>query len=347
MSFRVFSPTPDGILKAQAFRARTPWFGPDLQTMRNFIVMETVGQGKSVPPSETVLIDCEDGTGDRLMAELSRPEVPAEAEKPLVIIIHGLTGCSGSSYVLRSAWHFLELGYTVVRLNLRGAGPSRSICSDFYHAGRFDDIERAVKGLEAHDASLFREGCVLIGYSLGGNITLNAVAEQGSQRGPVVAAAVVSTPIDLAMTSDTFRKPRNSVYQKWLLDRMKQEVLGGKLTAHERDAVTNARNVLEFDDLFIAPHFGFGNAASYYTSCSANRRLAEIRVPAIAIHAADDPWVPVEPYFSADWRRAASVEPVIVEGGGHVGFHESGYDVPWHDRKISDWLQTAVAPSRE
>lgn len=347
MRFNPSLPVAESTIDPVDFRARGPWLGPDLQTLRNFIIMETVGLGRTEPVSERVLIDCEDGSGDRLIAELSRTGDMTNPERPLIVIVHGLTGCAGSSYVLRTAEYFLSRGYNAVRLNLRGAGPARQTCGGFYHAGRSDDILRALNGLEAHDETLFRNGCVLIGYSLGGNMVLNAVADQAGGEGRIVAAATVSTPIDLAMTSEAFRKPRNGVYQKWLLGRMKQEVLGGRLTEDERAAIVASRNVLEFDDTFIGPHFGLGDAATYYEECSANRRLSDITVPTMVIHAVDDPWVPVKPYLTADWGNAPAVTPVIVQGGGHVGFHESGHDIPWHDRKIAEWLETAVAPVGE
>lgn len=309
--------------------------------------METAGHGKIVPPSERVWIDCNDGSGDRLIAEVSRADAGRGNTKPVIVIVHGLTGCAGSSYVLRTAHYFLSMGYNTVRLNLRGAGPARETCNGFYHAGRSDDIVRALGGLQAHDDVLFRQDCVLVGYSLGGSMVLNTVADQAGASGPVVAAATVSTPIDLAMTSETFRRPRNRIYQNWLLKRMKQEVLGGQLTALERGAVNAARDVFEFDDTFIGPHYGFGDAPTYYAQCSANRRLSEITVPTLVVHAVDDPWVPVAPYLAADWQNAPAVTPVIVEGGGHVGFHETGHDVSWHDRKIANWLETAVAPISE
>ena len=347
MRFNPSLPVAETAIKPVAFRPRAPWIGPDLQTIRNFIVTETVGHDRIAPVSERVLIDCNDGSGDRLIAELSRADAADVSNKPLIIIVHGLTGCAGSSYVLRTARYFLSLGYNAVRLNLRGAGPARQTCGGFYHAGRSGDILRALEGLEEFDAALFRNGCVLFGYSLGGNMVLNAVAGREGGNASIRAAATVSTPIDLAMTSETFRRPRNGVYQTWLLNRMKQEVLGGKLNEDERAAVAASRKVLEFDDTFIGPHFGFGDAATYYKECSANRRLSDIAVPTMVIHAVDDPWVPVEPYLTADWESAPAVTPVMVQGGGHVGFHESGHVVPWHDRKIAKWLETAVAPVGE
>ncbi len=309
--------------------------------------METARVGKREPDSERILLDPGDGSEDRLIVELSRSNTGRATDRPLIVVVHGLTGCAGSSYVVRTAGHFLSLGYNVVRVNLRGAGPSRQTCGGFYHAGRADDIDAMLTGLMRHDDSLFQMGCVLIGYSLGGSIVLNYLIGKAGRETPVIAAATVSTPIDLAKTSETFRQPRNRVYQKWLLDRMKQEVLGGHLTAIEQQAVRNARNVFDFDDAFVGPYFGFGDAPAYYRACSANNRLSGIDRPALLVHATNDPWVPVEPYLAADWTSAPCARPVIVSGGGHVGFHESGKLAPWHDRYIASWIQSDIAPARE
>lgn len=309
--------------------------------------MEAVGIGRAVPFSERILIDCNDGSCDRLIAEVSKAGTGNTDRKPCIVIVHGLTGCADSSYILRSAWHFLSLGYDVVRLNLRGAGPSRQTCGGFYHAGRAGDIAIALTGLHRHDPAMIRNGCILVGYSLGGSLVLNYLADLKSRETPVTAAATVSTPIDLARTSTIFRQPRNRIYQKWLLQRMKQEVLGGRLTPQEQSAIRKSRNVFEFDDGFVGPHFGFGDASTYYRECSAIRRLQEIDRPVLLVHAMDDPWVPVDPYLTLDWESLPFAKPALVGGGGHVGFHEAGHSVPWHDRYIGSWLESDIALNGE
>src|SRR5204862_242566 len=78
-----------------------------------------------------------------LLGMLDRPEVPM-AGRPLVVLIHGLTGCEDSVYILGAARHLLNLGYTVLRLNVRGAGPSRAYCGEHYHVGRTSDFRRVL-----------------------------------------------------------------------------------------------------------------------------------------------------------------------------------------------------------
>src|SRR3546814_16098683 len=90
---------------------------------------------------------------------------------------------------------------------------------------------------------------------------------------PIRAAAVVSVPIDLATASRCIMRPRNALYHRWILDRMKRDCLGGDLSAAERITVIDAATVYEFDDRFIAPRNGFAGADDYYARCMALRFL--------------------------------------------------------------------------
>ena len=122
------------------FRARPPWWGGDLQTLRNYFRPTPVDLGAY--SQERLEFPMSDGSGDTLLAILHRPTaVPSDGvRRPLAILIHGLTGDEDSSYMLVTAGHLLGLGHPVMRLNLRGAGPSRPRCRFQYHAGRSEDL---------------------------------------------------------------------------------------------------------------------------------------------------------------------------------------------------------------
>ena len=64
------------------------------------------------------------------------------------MLIHGLTGCADSDYVLTSARQLLMSEYSVLRLNLRGSAPTRRLCRQFYHAGRSGDFGDALAALD-------------------------------------------------------------------------------------------------------------------------------------------------------------------------------------------------------
>ncbi|HVO13873.1 MAG TPA: alpha/beta fold hydrolase [Alphaproteobacteria bacterium] len=318
------------------FRQRAPWWGADLQTVRN--ALNPLRPSLAAFRSERLRLPMADGMGDVLVASLSHPA--SAAARPLVILIHGLTGCEDSVYMRASARFWLKRGHAVLRVNLRGAGPSRPTCRDQYHAGRTEDLRRALAVL---DPALAANGLVLVGYSLGANMLLKYLGEEGAQA-PCLAAVSVSAPIDLAATSAAFHRPRNRIYLHYLLSRMKAESLapGAMLNIEERRRIKAARSVREFDDRFVAPRNGFAGADDYYARSAALPFLAGIKVPTLIVHALDDPWISAEAYLCYRWRGNPHLEPLIATRGGHVGFHGADAAEPWHDRAAGAFLDRVV-----
>ena len=325
-------PLPEGaVLSAEAvppFRERPPWFGGDLQTLRNILR----GTPPDLPGGERLLLAMPDG--DRLAARLDRPVGPMT--RPLIVLVHGLAGSEASRSVVASARHLYGRGWGVLRLNLRGALPSRPTAAGHYHAGRTEDLAEALRGLPA---DLTRHGVILIGQSLGGNLVLKFMGEGGHGL-PVLTSVAVSAPIDLAATCARMLSWRNFPYQRAMLEAMKRDALapGAALSPAERAAVTAAKNVYEFDDRFIAPRFGYRDAKDYYERNAARHFLAGIARPALILHALDDPWIPGACYTAIDWPRLPMIEAVLTPRGGHLGFHGRGSRVPWHDRVTAWWL---------
>ncbi len=315
-----------------AFRARAPWWGGDLQTLRNMLV-----RARYILPatSERLLFPMSDGSGDRLAAMLDRPENPVAS--PLVVLIHGLTGCEGSAYMRASACFHLRRGRHVVRLNLRGAGPSRRTCRGHYHAGCAIDLHDALAAL---DSELCERGICLIGYSLGGNILINLLANHAGGL-PIHSAVTVSAPIEPAEAARRLLSPRNKIYHAWLLRRIKEESTapGAALAESERIAIAGAKTIWEYDDCFIAPRNGFADASDYYARTAGAQFVPSIRTPTLMIHARNDPWIPADSYVVLERRLPANVQIFMPNGGGHVGFHASGHSESWHDRCAEAFLQ--------
>jgi uncharacterized protein len=296
--------------------------------MRNVLV----GSPMDLRGGERLLLPMRDG--DRLAARLDLPARPAQ--RPLVVMLHGLAGSESSRAVVATMRHLVGEGWPVLRLNLRGALPSRPTSGGRYHAGRTEDLVESLRHLPGR---LSQRGVVLLGHSLGGNLVLKFMGEGGHGL-PALAAVAVSTPLDLASTCARMMSPRNFLYHRHMLDAMKAEALapGATLTTVERAAVAAARNVYEFDDCFVAPHFGYRDADDYYTANSAVGFLDQIARPTLLVHALDDPWIPQSCYAAVDWPRLTTVETALAPGGGHLGFHAQGSRVPWHDRVTAQWL---------
>lgn len=313
------------------FRPRLPWLGGDLQTVRNMLLR--VSPDLSPWPAERLYLAMADG--DRLWASLHRPEVGRG--RPLAVLVHGLSGSEESIHVRATARHLLQRGFPVVRLNLRGAGPSVATCRGLYHAAATGDL---VEALSVLPGDLVRDGVVAVGYSLGGNLLLRALGELGP-RAQLRAAAAVSAPIDVAATSARFHRPRNRIYMRWLLEELKQEARahGHRLDSRERALIEEVATIYDLDDRFVAPRHGFSGAGDYYARASSLPLLPAIAVPTLVIHALDDPWIDDTAYRTFDWARAGAIRALITRRGGHVGFHGRGDAAPWHDIRIAAFFE--------
>lgn len=314
-------------MSGEDFTARAPWWGGDLQTLRNFLLR--VDPKLHLWTEQRLELPLENG--DRLLASVHAHE--RLGYKPLAVLIHGLTGCEDSIYIRATARSLLEADYPVLRLNLRGAGPTRSLCVESYHAGRTQDLRAALAEIGRQLPKAKSQPVILVGYSLGANMLLKFLGEGGSPW-EIAAGVSVSAPIDLKATSACFLKPRNRVYHAYLLNRMKAETRDV-----EKSLLRSVRTTYAFDDRIVAPANGFVSAEDYYAQSSALPYLRQIAAPTLVIQAQDDPWIPAAPYLKFDWNGNLALRPLLPKSGGHVGFHGAGGQTPWHDRKILEFLR--------
>jgi predicted alpha/beta-fold hydrolase len=301
------------MIEVPRFVPLPPWLGGDLQTLRN--TLRPVGDVLAPWPGEEMRFAMKDGTADELVGTLHRPV--DERGKPLVMLLHGLTGDQESTHVRVTARELLGAGYSVLRLNWRGAGPTIGKTQSFYHAGRTDDLFAVIGSMSG---ALARNGLAAIGYSLGANVLLKYLSERGTLA-HLRAAIAVSPPIDLRAAQQRIAERRNRRYHEYLLARMRQE----------RPCPDDISSILDFDNRVVAPANGFRDALDYYAQCSVGPRLGAIRTPTLVIHAADDPWIPSRMFRDIAWGQFKSVRLLMPWSGGHVGFHALGLKRPWHD----------------
>ena len=208
------------------FVPRFPWLGGDLQTLRYYFF--PASEDLSAWPAERLRFPLPESGGDALLAVLHRPNRPTD--RPLVILVHGLTGCEGSTYMFETARSFLTLGYPVMRLNLRGAGPSRETCRGSYCAGSGGEIGAVLSALASEDVA---RGVVLVGFSLGGTVVLDYLARHPHPVSTICAVSV-SAPLDLAAAiRRMIRPPQRAVSP---VDPQAHE--GGRHHGRRRDFLT-------------------------------------------------------------------------------------------------------------
>ena len=191
----------------------------------------------------------------------------------------------------------------------------------------------------------------LVGFSLGGNVTLKLAGELG-ETSLLAGVCAVSTPIDLAACVRRLDLPSNRLYSRRFLSRLKARVKRkGRLSPdlYTTDGLDEVKTVWQFDDAFTAPLFGFGTAANYYATQSASRFLHLIRVPTLVITAQDDPLVPFAMYQNPVFETNPALTLLAPHHGGHLGFLSRNKPRFWVDEAALRWiqLQTTISEMRE
>jgi predicted alpha/beta-fold hydrolase len=244
---------------------------------------------------------------------------------PLLLVLHGLEGSSRSPYVRGTLEEARRRGLRGCALNFRSCSdePNRLLRS--YHSGETGDLDEAVRRLLAESGA----GSIgIVGYSLGGNLLVKWLGEQGASIDPRIrAAAAVSVPFDLALCAKNLDGPgaMRAIYRENFLRTLRRKALSKAATFPGRldpARIRSVRTLYEFDDAVTAPLHGFDSAHDYWTRCSSGQFLDAVRVPLLLLSAADDPIVPAESLSLA--REAARKNPLlqleVTDHGGHVGF---------------------------
>jgi predicted alpha/beta-fold hydrolase len=236
-----------------------------------------------------------------------------DEDGPLLLVVHGLGGCSESTYVVRAATCAVAEGLSCLRINLRGADRSGE---DVYHAGLTADLHAAAASPEL---ARFHQILVL-GYSLGGHVALRFAVETSDPR--VRAVVAVCSPLLLAAGARAIDSPAAWIYRRYLLANLVEcyeKVAARKPVPAPLAEVRRLRKIEQFDDLVVAPRHGFTDAQDYYAQASVGPVLDALARPAMLVASESDPMVPpaaVRPIL--DGRPPLEVK--WVEGGGHLGF---------------------------
>jgi predicted alpha/beta-fold hydrolase len=212
---------------------------------------------------------------------------------------------------------FHQRGYNAFTWNYRGCGEEMNLALRFYHSGASDDLECVVDHAIGQG---FRQ-IYLIGFSLGGNLTLKYLGERGKNiPAAVKGAATFSVPLHLDTSSTELSRPSNYLYSRRFLKSLKKKVVDKSrvMAGIDISGIGNIRTLREFDDQYTAPIHGFESAAHYYKCCSALFYLETINVPTLIVNARNDP------FLSSDCFPPQTNNPPLVleypDRGGHVGF---------------------------
>lgn len=261
-------------------------------------------------------------------------------ERVLCVLFHGLEGSSRSHYARAWADQARRWGWRLAVPHFRGCSGETNRAPRAYHSGDFEEVGWILQRMRREHA-----GRVLaVGVSLGGNALMRWAQEAGDVARQTVDAVVsVGSPLDLTASGLAIGRGFNRlVYTPMFLRTMKPRALA-KLAQYpglfDREALRQARDLYEFDNLFTAPLHGFADVQDYWRRASSAPHFGRVRLPALVINALNDPFVPAASLPGTHqvsdhvtlWRPAQ---------GGHVGFAEGAFpgDVRGLPRAIGQWF---------
>jgi predicted alpha/beta-fold hydrolase len=328
-------------LSAEPFQYHAPWWlpGGNAQTLWAALASRRhFGPAPRWTRSRWTTPD-----GDFIDVDQAQHPVPADA--PLLVLFHGLEGSSASQYAVAFAEFAATNGLAFAVPHFRGCSGELNRAPRAYHSGDFEEIDWILKRFSAEHPG---RPLIAAGVSLGGNALMRWAAEMGESASQQVrAVASICSPLDLAAGGHAIGRGFNRlVYTRMFLASMVPKALK-KLEQHpglfDRDALLAARDLFEFDNLFTAPLHGFRDTPDYWSRASAKPVLHQIRVPALALNALNDPFVPAAslPTQQQVGRHVTLWQP---GQGGHVGFPVShgALGLPGHVRAMPDavghWL---------
>lgn len=260
---------------------------------------------------------------------------------PLAVLVHGLAGGFESKYLLGTACQLIAQGWRTVILQLRGAGPEPNRLHRCYDQGDTDDLRYFWHLLRKREPEVF---IASVGWSLGGNVTLKALAEEG-KTAPINIAAAASVPFDIRPCAERLSSGFSRIYQKLLLNSVK-DALRRKhphiptSSAVNLPAALAAHNFIEYDAAYTAPLAGYRDVEDYYAHVSCGQFLKDIRRATLVVHALDDPFMTTDivPNLQA---LSPQVTLEIAPSGGHVGFVSAGalgQPYCWLERRLAEYL---------
>lgn len=274
---------------------------------------------------------------------------PDRASRLTMVALHGLEGSSEVHYMRGLAAKAWRQGWNAVLINQRNCGGTEHLTPGLYHSGLTDDPREVMRALMESDGL---PAFALVGYSLGGNLAMKLAGEFGSAPDlPVLAVVAVSPTIDLDCCVTAIERRINLAYQlnfvRNLRSRMRRKAAAWP-GAFDLSLLRSIWTIRRFDDVYTAPFHGFGDAANYYQRASAMRVVDRIRVPALVLAAADDPFVPPGQFSGPPLRDNPYIDVRVQSHGGHCGFISAGTpgsDGYWAEDSAMRFI-AAVTPDR-
>jgi len=253
----------------------------------------------------------------------------------LVIITHGLEGNSANASVQGMATAFHRTGWDTLAWNLRGCSGEMNRLLRTYHSGAWEDLQCVIN----HAAGTY-QNIVLVGFSIGGNLTLKYLGDHGATIHPSIKGAVAfSVPCDLASSARVLENRINSIYMNHFMRDLRRKIREKAATFPSEiltEGLNQIRTFHEFDGAYTAPLNGFLSAEDYWAKASSKPSLHGITVPTLLVNALNDPFLGHECFPRDEAAANPHLYLELPESGGHLGFLTPGKEY-WSETRAVEF----------
>ncbi len=265
---------------------------------------------------------------------------------PIILLAHGMGGCSESGYIRRIASRIWKRDFGVFMMNQRGSGVGLGLSETLWNGGSSEDMAQMVRYI----VKLYpKRALLIVGFSLSGNVLLKYLGEGRKVSKNVHGAFAVNPPIDLRTASQLLCNGKGSrIFNPYFMKLLRRQCQAlGECFPDAVQPQGKFKNIWDFDVVYTAPAAGFQDVEEYYRKSSAKQFIGSIEVPTQILCAKDDPFVP--PSVFDGIRDNGYVNYLLPDRGGHMGYLASKTtplgDSRWMDYVIVDWVLRGPGPS--
>jgi len=238
----------------------------------------------------------------------------------LIIVSHGLEGSSDRPYIKGIAKLFSKHNWDVLAWNCRSCSEEMNATAKLYHHGFTIDVDTVVK----HAIAEGYQSIGLVGFSMGGSLTLKYSGENGELLpGEIKACMAISVPCELSTSAAQLAEKGNAFYQNRFMRKLtlklslKNEQFPGLV---KMKPWKSFKNFHEFDTHYTAKLYGFKDAQDFYDKVQCLPHLKNITIPCLILNAENDPMLSGRCYPKEIATNHKQITLEISKYGGHVGF---------------------------
>jgi predicted alpha/beta-fold hydrolase len=262
----------------------------------------------------------------------------------LAVISHGLEGNSHRAYVTGMAKALNQNGWDVLAWNFRSCSGEINHRLRFYHSGAIDDLAQVLQHVMKTDTY---KRIALIGFSIGGNMTLVYLGKRARQLNAKITKSVVfSVPCDLRASSLELSKRKNIIYMKRFLVLLHKKIQAKMALFPEQindRGYHLVKNFRGYDNRYTAPLHGFKNAEDYWAKCSSQQFITSIKIPTLIVNALNDPFLASGCYPAEEASKSAYVYLETPKSGGHMGFIDfNKNNLYWSEKRTVEFLNGKI-----